>query len=267
MVKYTPRFDLSKSTPPNSYYDFLTHPSGKSDCLELALFCEHRFAFYYWIKWSQEKNLVPDLVTFDWHTDLAYPTDEEKKELSELNLSNLYEVSLFSWARLDGLNDTHIMSAAYLNQLNDIWVVCKQNVDVDTSDEIFTDAFGNKHTIRKFANSDDLFKKMGDSKILNVYFDIDVDYFTVENNSTTSYNNQKFTYVKDSEIKAIFNPNGELMQWIFQRMCGFTIALEPECTGGILKSMKYLRLINNIFFDGEILNEKCKWKHLMNNLI
>jgi hypothetical protein len=52
------------------------------------------------------------------------------------------------------------------------------------------------------------------------------------------------------------------MKWIFQRMDGFTIALEPEHMGGISKSLKYLSLLNKILFDGEILHWDCKWKHL-----
>jgi hypothetical protein len=41
------------SWPANSYFQILRHPSGNlSKSIELAIFNEHRFAFYYWIRWN-----------------------------------------------------------------------------------------------------------------------------------------------------------------------------------------------------------------------
>jgi hypothetical protein len=44
-------------------------------------------------------------------------------------------------------------------------------------------------------------------------------------------------------------------------MAGITIALEPEFTGGISKSMKYLSLVEKLWFE-PIGNHHVKWKHL-----
>lgn len=255
------------SSPPNSQCQILRHPSGnRNKSIELALFNEHRFAFYYWIKWNQQNknNNIPDLITFDWHQDLAYPCEEEQKELRNLDLKKMFDVSLFSWSRLNPLNDNHILSAAYINQINNVWVVCKQKHFSNWEDEELVDYDGNLHTIRKFPDQESLFTELKKSKIRNLYFDIDLDYFTIENSS--SNDKHKYTFMKNKDIEKMFNIENDFMKWICERMDGFTIALEPECTGGILKSLKYLKLLNKIFFTGEILHDRCEWKHLSNNL-
>jgi len=252
------------SSPPNTGYQILRHPSGGDRSIELALFNEHRFAFYYWLKWNYHNKIknVPDLVTFDWHQDLAYPCEEEQKELRDLDLEKMFEISLFSWSRLNPLNDNHILSAAYINQINDIWVVCKQSHFSDWNNEVIIDFQGKKHTIRKFPDQQSLFNVLKKSNIKNLYFDIDLDYFTIEN--STSNDKHRFTYMQNKDIENIFSIENDFMKWIFKRMDGFTIALEPEHTGGISKSLKYLTLLNKLFFNGDILHNDCKWKHLTN---
>ncbi len=263
MIKFQPRNKYSNATPPNSEYQILEHPSGNlSRSIELSLFNDHRFAFYYWLKWNlkNENKISPDLITFDWHQDLAYPCDSIKNELIELDLKNMFEVSMFSWARLNSLNDDHILAAAYLDQIKDIWVVCKQTHFSGWEDEEIIDYKGKLHKIRKFPDRDSLFEKLKKTNIANLYFDIDLDYFTIEN--STSNDKHKFTYMRKKDIENIFSIESEFMQWIFKRMDGFTIALEPEHTGGISMSLEYLSLLNKILFNGEILHRDCKWKHL-----
>jgi len=266
MIEVKPRHKFSNSTPPNSYYQILMHPSGKlNKTIELALFNEHRFCFYFWLKWnSRNENLQPtDLVSFDWHQDLVFPCEGLKSELEKLDFKNLYEVSLFSWTRLNSLNDDHILAAAYLDQINDIWIVCKQSHINNWKDEYLTDFKGKIHTIRKFPSKEELFENLKKSNVSNIYFDIDLDYFTIEN--STSNDKHKFTYMTDNEIENIFSTENEFMKWVFERMNGFTIAIEPEHTGGFSKSSEYLKLLNSIFFHGELLHWDCKWKHLKNN--
>ena len=266
MIELKPINEYSNSTPPNSEYQILEHPSGnRNRSIELALFNEHRFAFYYWLKWNlkDDKKVVPDLITFDWHQDLVYPCGSIKGELESLDLTNKFEVSFFAWARLNSLNDDHIMAATYLNQLNDIWVVCKQNHLSGYTDRVFIDYQGKEHTIRKFPDKDKLFEQLVCSKTSNLYLDLDLDYFTIEN--CTSNDRQKFTYMKEKEIEKIFSVDSDFMRWIFQRMDGFTIALEPKHTGGITHSLRYLSLLNRILFSGDILHWDCNWNHLKRN--
>ena len=226
--------------------------------MELAVFNHHRFAFYYWIRWNLDKQIRPDLISFDWHQDLAYPEEEDKKELRNLDANNPFEVSFFSWARLNSLNDNHIMSAVYLNLLRNVYVVCKQSSFDEFEDEEFLDFQGTKHFIRKFKDSQSLCAAVEQEQINDVYFDIDLDYFTIENSSTND--KQRFTYMNHKQINEIFNPSGELMKWIFKRIQGFTIALEPEHTGGVEKSLRFLVLLEKLLFTKSIGNRENDWK-------
>lgn len=200
------------------------------------------------------------MITYDWHQDLVYPEDTCKKELSNLTINNRFEVSYFSSFRLSHINDSHIMSAVYLDIIGDVWVLCRQGTfESDWEDEYLEDLNGKKHTIRKFKTEEALSKALLISKIENVFFDIDLDYFTLNNNIEP---NDKFRYMKDSEIKELLSPENTLIKWIFERLSGITIALEPEFTGGISKSLKYLTLIENLWFDKSLGNFHIKWKHL-----
>ncbi len=262
MVKFEMRNSFSSANPPNSECRFLGHPSGDNNkSIQLAMFNDHRFAFYYWVNWSNSRGnaLSPDLISFDWHQDLIGPCESLKSELSNIDLNSNLEISFFAWSRLRALNDDHILAAAYLNKLNNIWVVCKQNLETDFADEELVDYQGKAHKIRKFANKDLLFEELKRSSVSSLYLDIDLDYFTIDNSTSNGENH--FTYMTDSEIENIFAIDNEFMQWIFSRMDGFTIALEPEHTGNVVKSLKYLSLLYNLFF--EITPEEgLSWRHL-----
>jgi len=265
MVNFNPSNRFVKSYPPNSVHNYLAHPFETGDVVQIALFNSHRFAFYFWNLWKKEllkkRSAVNiDLVTYDWHQDLVYPSDGGKEELKKLDLDNHFEVSFFSSYRLNTLNDSHIMSAAYLDIINDVWVLCRQGTfESDWEDEYLEDFRGKKHTIRKFKTEDAVRDALFLSEIQNVFFDIDLDYFTLNNNIEPT---DKFRYMKDSEIKSLISPENILTKWIFERLSGITIALEPGFTGGISKSLKYLTLIENLWFDKSIGSYHLRWKHL-----
>ena len=40
--------------PPGALREILSHPINESQAIELAVFQEHRFAFFYWNKWIRE---------------------------------------------------------------------------------------------------------------------------------------------------------------------------------------------------------------------
>src|SRR5690606_28906709 len=103
--------------PPGSIKQILSHPFYKYyETVELSMFNDHRFSFFFWNKWSKEiKGNPPCLVTLDWHQDLIFTDDTEKEWLNKLDLKSNYEVALFSWIKLRSLNDSHILAAAYLN--------------------------------------------------------------------------------------------------------------------------------------------------------
>ncbi|WP_390454893.1 hypothetical protein [Chryseobacterium sp. Alg-005] len=243
----------------------MAHPSGANLAMQIALFNSHRFAFYFWNLWKRELlkhrlNANVDLITYDWHQDLVYPSDGAKEELKKLDLDNNFEVSFFSSYRLNTLNDSHIMSAVYLDIIGDVWVLCRQGTfESDWEDEYFEDIKGKKHVVRKFKTEDALREALLLSNVQNVFFDIDLDYFTLNNNIEPT---DKFTYMKDPEIKDLLSIENTLIQWIFDRLTGITIALEPEFTGGISKSLKYLSLIEKLWFEKPLGNFHVRWKHL-----
>lgn len=264
-------------TPPGSLSQLLSHPYYRdSKSIEITIFNDHRYAFFFWNKWTQTLNneesisLPPSLVTLDWHQDLVYPTDREKEWLRELDLSNNKDVALYSWANLRSLNDTHIMAAAYLNIIGDVYLHCRQaSFESDWEDEFINDRYGNVHTIRKFKEYRCLEKSLLSSKETNVYFDIDLDFFTLNNPLQVGGGSGNYTYLSEKTIKEMLSYDSSLMKWIFQRLQGITIATEPEHTGGLLKSNRLLNVINNIWFQPSLFtsypgqwDKETEWKHL-----
>lgn len=259
MVKFEPRFSEVRSYPPGTTDAYLPHPYYMHrESISLALFNDHRFAFFYWALWHNEnKQERSDLVTLDWHQDLA--SSDITEELKALDLENTFEVSFLSWARLNPLNDDHIKSAMYCNIIGDAYVICKQDMKRNSEDETVEDMNGNTHLIKKFSTTQEAYEYLKDSIVKSVYFDIDLDFFTIENPSTNCV--KKTTFIKESEIKDIVDPNSDFMYWVFQRMKGFTIALESDFTGGFTKSMRLYSLIERTLFTGSVLKNKTTWRH------
>lgn len=263
--------------PPGSLNQLLSHPYYRNrKGIEISIFNDHRYAFFFWNKWTQKllnedsTNDPPILVTLDWHQDLAYPTDEEKEWLKKLDLKSNKDVALYSWANLSHLNDTHIMAAAYLNIIGDIYVHCRQGrFDRSWEDKEFIDRFGNIHIIKKFKEYQGLIDCLIASEKNSAYFDIDLDFFTLNNPLQVGGGSGGYTYLSEKIIREMLNYNHPLMEWIFQRLQGITIATEPEHTGGLLKSNKLLNLINDIWFQPSLFtsypgkwDKGTQWRHL-----
>lgn len=248
--------------PPGSGKQILSHPFFKRGVTELVIFQEHRYAFFYWLKWTKEEkgSIPPCLVSLDWHQDLCYPCETEKEWLSKLDQTNDGEVALFTWAKLAGNNDGHILSAAYLNIIGNIYVHCRHGTfESDWEDENLIDINGNQHIIRKFKTYEALEKCLLTTEETKVYFDIDLDFFTL--NNPYYGKGKKFTNMKKEEIINLLSINTPLIKWIFERIRGFKIATEPKHCGGLLKSNILLDVINKIYFKPSIFSKNCDWKH------
>ena len=185
---------------------------------------------------------------------------DSKKELKQLDLNDSFEVSFFTWARLNPLNDNHIVSAMYCNIIGNAYVICKQNMSTDYEDEIIKDMFNNEHVIKKFHTTQEAYDYLGDTDVQSVYFDIDLDYFTITNPSVTGWD--KPTFIKESAIKSIMDPTSDFMHWVFQRIKGFTIALEPSFVGGLTKAMRLFEIVERTLFTGSIQQPDTTWRHL-----
>jgi hypothetical protein len=84
---------------------------------------------------------------------------------------------------LSDINDSHILSAAYLDIINDVWILCRQGTfESHWEDQYIEDYKGKKHTIRKFKTEEALREALLLSDVQDTFFDIDLDYFTLNNN-------------------------------------------------------------------------------------
>ncbi|GAB6283505.1 MAG: hypothetical protein STSR0008_22780 [Ignavibacterium sp.] len=246
--------------PPGAFREILAHPIYlETKAIEKVIIKEHRFAFFYWIKWYRELikktklDNPPVLITIDYHRDLA-SSDGERSELEEVDKYNLSELAMFCWARMNPLNDGHILSAAYLNVIDDIILLKQQESFDDSEDLVFNDKFNNEYHIYEFDNFIDLEKHVLNTNYQRVFFDIDLDYFIKEEGIYLS--REGWTIMSNEKIKEIINPKSDFMKWIYNRIEGFTIATEPAYCGSLLNSFRILSVIEEQLFD-----EDGHWKY------
>jgi hypothetical protein len=247
------------------------HPGGERRSIELALFPEHRFAFYYWVKWTNElKGVIPSLVTFDWHQDLCGPYEDQVEEMKALDVENKVDVALYTWGKLSHNNDVQIHAALKHNKIKNVYAICRQNVDREKEQKI-TDFYGNEHQVFIFKSIEDFENHLSEIEESSIYFDIDLDYFTLSNPLSLKcpYKLRDFTYMTRKQIVNLLSPNNPTIEWIFSRMEGFTIATEPEFCGGLKKSNYFLQIIDNLYFTPSLFykvpgsaTKYTRWKHL-----
>jgi hypothetical protein len=244
--------------PPGTYYDIVSHPTDAQRAIEVAIVQDHRFAFFYWLKWIKKNEPLspPLLVSLDWHQDLASPCELDCKLLSDLDTNNYKAISLFCWDKLHCHNDDHILAAAYLNIIGDIHVVQKQ---YGASNENFEDIDGRIHTIHCYESVDALVEEVSSKKHPSVLFDIDLDYFTESSDLCGGGKNVKLVPAED--IRDCLRPDGALLSWVFPRMCGMTIATEPEFCGGLVNSNNILGVVNDALFSPALLSHRARWRH------
>jgi len=245
--------------PPGTYYDIVAHPTDAKRSIEIAVVQDHRFAFFYWLKWKKAihgQRKRPSLVSLDWHQDLAQPCEIECAWLKELDTNDYRAISLFCWDKLPCQNDGHILAAAYLNIIGDVHVVQKQD---EPSVDQFEDIEGRPHAVHCYDSVQALIKGVEMQEIPSVFFDIDLDYFTESQDSCGGGEDVKLVSIED--IQRHLRPDGELMSWLFPRMCGMTIATEPEFCGGLVNSNRLFAMVNDALFDPQLLSHRAAWKH------
>lgn len=242
--------------PPGTYLEKLPHPDeSRSAMLEMAIFKEHRFAFYFWNRWKQGLNPAippPSVATIDWHRDLAPPSKTEKAALKELNLANPEVVARYTWSQLDTHNDSHLLSAAYLNLIGDIYLLKNYGKNQKGT---FEDAFGNTHHIFEYQASSQFADAIRSSDEKKWYLDIDLDYFVKE--KIAAHQLKEVRLQEDAAIQSLLKGDSLLVEYLFPRLEGITIATEPRYCGGIRKSNHLLTLVLDCFFTPEM-----QWKHL-----
>jgi len=248
--------------PPGTHLETISHPGEQDRSIEKAIIMEHRFAFFFWMKWCNQlqenqrlQQTAPTLVTIDWHRDLAPVPDKQKEKLQKLDQENLSDVANYVWAQFEQTNDGHILCAAWLNLIGDI--VLLQNT-TQYQESKFTDKDGNTHyiyEIQKYEQFTDLMQQRDDR---NIIFDIDLDYF-IHGKGSSQYS-KNFSRYSDDEIKAIINHRNPVFQQMLPNIDGITIAQEPGYCGGIRNSCHIMDVVHSQLFDDE-----GRWKHFAAN--
>jgi len=246
--------------PPGTHCESVSHPGGEEKTIEKAVIMEHRFAFFFWMKWvhrlhKQDRlKRPPTLVTIDWHRDLAPPTESQKEELHRLNPENLSDIANYVWAQFDQTNDGHVLSAAWLNLVGDI-ILLKHSAS--EMHETFVDQDGKKHEIYEFREYEHLCNFLKDRSDPHVFLDIDLDYFIHGKGTREGPRSEDFQTYSKSEIKRIINPSNTLFKYLLPRLQGVTIAQEPAFCGGIYNSSRIMEVVDRQLFD-----EHNQWRHL-----
>lgn len=245
--------------PPGTFREVLAHPGGHDRAIEKAIIMEHRFAFFFWMKWKQDlqehgwlQQEAPTLVTIDWHRDLAPPPQEQKEGMEALDASNLSDIANYVWAKFDQTNDGHILCAAWLNLIGDI-ILLKNSAG--PMQDTFVDRNGNDHHIREFREREQLEAYLQHRDDKNIFLDIDLDYF-IHGRGNVVYPDT-FERYSDEEIRAVIGPHNDLFQYLLPRMDGLTLAQEPSYCGGIVNSCHIMGEVNSQLFD-----KTNNWKHL-----
>jgi len=246
--------------PPGTAYSILPHFADPVDrAIEVAVFQQHRFAFYFWAKWEQARRrrrrpwARPHLVTLDWHQDLCAPGSTEQDDLRALDLDSEQDVGLFCWSRLNPLNDGQILAAAFAGLIGDIFVLCKHRDDYLRD---WTDMRGDNHRTVLCHSLDDFIRKLPATG--HVYLDLDLDYFTESDDAHGGGPNVRM--VPDDEVRAVVDPAGPLMRQLLPRTAGMTIATEPTWCGGMRNSNHLFGLVDEALFDPPLLHDDADWR-------
>lgn len=246
-------------TPPGTHLEHVAHPGDIDRFIDKAIIMEHRFAFFFWMKWRNllaENKLLkqpaPTLITIDWHRDLAPVPDDQKKELATLDQKNLSDISNYVWAQFDQTNDGHILCASWLNLIGDI--ILLQNT-TDYQESSVRDSNGNIHDIFEFRDFDRFQEFLLERNDQNIFFDIDLDYF-IHGKGKQQYS-EDFHRYSDDEIKQVVDISKPVFQHILPNIDGVTIALEPGYCGGIVNACQIMDQ-----FHGQLFTGNNEWKHL-----
>jgi hypothetical protein len=262
--------------------DSLTNPN---EAIEIAVIHLHRFAFYYWLRWSTNnwtKSLPidrpsPDLVTIDYHNDVGAEwnciVDELSLLVGKLEVENIKDdkslddahrrrtlaesnVAAYSVLGLTPLNDGHILPAQYLNALGDVFVLYDQ---YEPEEDSITDLHGNQHRIRYFNDPVELVAALRENPHRETYFDLDVDYFFKHDEDV--HGEEKM--IPARKIRKFMNPQSEPMASILNRnLKGITFALEPTHCGGLPGCFKAMSIVMKTLFEGDLLGggAELEWR-------
>jgi len=261
--------------PPGCCSTVVEHPLPgyrHRESVPVGFMLEHRFAFYYWLKrkqelmydsatrtrWRDDDFSPPDLITWDWHDDSGADSDYSKTELKRLRQDKDGELALFCWAGLNPLNDGHIAPAIWLNAIGNVYIVQKQYRDCHSRSHTMVDRYGKPHNIvycRSLERLVDSFRETYAGT--GVIWDIDLDFFT----RGRRVPDQRYTPpLNEQEIMSLLSADKEWMPMILGDLKAITIALEPEYTGGLSRSLDLYRAWERAMFRSPLFSKNCRWR-------
>ncbi len=98
------------------------------------------------------------------------------------------------------------------------------------------------------------------SNIDEVFFDIDLDYFTESDDPCGG--GEDLALMDDKAITLLLDPHSSLIEWVLKRTEGMTIATEPKWCGGLSNSNRIYNILDNTLFLNNLFSKNTKWKHL-----
>ena len=240
--------------PPGGHSWFLESEYHRDRAVEVAVVFEHRFAFFYWLRWRHDRQNVepPDLVTIDWHDDIGGNCDFNPDVLDALNTGDSNELAFFCWSGLRSLNDGHVAPALYLNAFRNVHAIIKQDWyhGSKASDRRcnILDNHQKPHTIRYHRSPSAFLRALrNDANTHPIVLDLDLDYFTREHPSGDLFRQIR---LHDGVIRRTLDVGRPLMSALLPRIVGITIALEPCYCGGVLNSLHILDVVCQTLFRG-----------------
>lgn len=240
--------DSWDSINPPGYYRMYLPGADRRECVVADLFDNHRFLFFSLLH-GKKFNFPLDLVSIDYHLDLAAPSEPEKENLLKLNHNDDKEIAFFTWNHLNPLNDGHILSAVYLNLIGDVVILTKA---LDRECPEYIDKEGNKHMVHAYSDKQPFIDKV---KTLqnDILLDIDLDYFVEEQRDDGEHD--RIVYEPKDSDYAFLDSTNPMMQHLKGKLKLITIAKEPECCGGILNSNDILKRVSEKLFVGGLARD------------
>lgn len=241
-----PTIYTDASFPPGSVVENINCQQGTNNkSIPKVIFIEHRYAFFWWNhlvreKRKQDSSYSVDLITIDYHQDLAEPNEHEKADLENLILNSDKEVALFTWKKIHIKNDSHILSAAYRNIIGSVYVLTKSIIIDDKIN--YLDNKAGQHSIYVCDNYNEFESKIKKQiKSKNIILDIDVDYFIKKEG--LQFQKDSWELMNESEFNRFVDDLNKLLGPLIQKIDLVTIALEPDYNGGFANSIyNYTRL-------------------------
>lgn len=236
----------------------------------------HRTAYLCWID-ALKRNFIRNnalLIHIDHHADFWLGEPKLLLEESCIDLSDNSRLEEFVRTKMNKLNADFLVFLLYRGIIGDVISVDRKHEDIygtfirgtykTTDKNIFQDSTGKIHS---FYRAGPLMELVGYQGLLtdrgkyqdiqtafknnsrkNTVLDIDLDYFTYQDEGTWAMNERNLETILLSES----------FKYLLGSATIITVALEPSCCGGIIECQSILNKINSLVFNERGIDIKEK---------